>query len=49
MFKQNKVEKKKNRRNKPTYRSANKSLFVQNVRPLFIAISPAIVMGLIKN
>ena len=51
MFKASKVEKKtttknkkqKQKRNKPTYRYANKSLFVQNFRPLFIAVSWAIV------
>ena len=31
-------------KNKPTYWSGNKSLFVQNYRPLFLAVSPAIVM-----
>ena len=35
---------KKNKKNKPTNQSANKSLFVQNLRSLFIAVSPAIVM-----
>ena len=36
MFKATKVE--KNKRNKPTYRSTNKFLFIQNFRPLFIAV-----------
>ena len=40
MFKAIKVEKK---RNKLTYRSTNKSLFVQKFRPLFISIPRAIV------
>ena len=44
MFKATKVEKKKNKTNKPAYRSANKSLFVQNFRPLFIAVSRVSVM-----
>ena len=47
MFKATKVGKKIKKRNKPTYRSANKSLFVQNFRQLFllfIAVSRAIVM-----
>ena len=35
---------KKNKKNKPTNQSANKSLFVQNLRSLFIAVSPAIIM-----
>ena len=35
---------KKNKKNKPTNQSANKSLFVQNLRSLFIAVPPAIVM-----
>ena len=47
MFKATEV--KKNKRNKSTYRSANKSLFVQNFRTLLLAVSPATVMGLIKN
>ena len=34
----------KEKRNKPTYWSAKKSLFAQNYRPLFLAVSPAIVM-----
>ena len=42
MFKATEAERKK--RNKPTYRSANKSLFVQNYRPLFLAVSPTIAM-----
>ena len=45
MFKATKVEKKKkNKTNKPAYQSANKSLFVQNFRPLFIAVSRVSVM-----
>ena len=36
--------KKKKKRNKPTYRFANKFLFMQNFRPLFLAVSPATVM-----
>ena len=35
---------KEKNKNKPTYWSGNKSLFVQNYRPLFLAVSPAIVM-----
>ena len=35
--------------NKSTYRYAKKSLFVQNFRPLFLAVSPAIIMGVVKN
>ena len=37
---------KKSYRNKPNYRSANKSLFVQNFRLLFLAVFPTIVMEL---
>ena len=47
MFKATEVEKKnknKNKGNRSTYRYANKSLFVQNFRPLFTTDSPAIVM-----
>ena len=39
---------KEKKKNKPTYWSGNKSLFVQNYRLLFVAVSPAIVM-LINN
>ena len=42
-------KKKKNRRNKTTYRYANKSLFMQNYRPLFLVVTPAIVIGLVRN
>ena len=42
MFKSTEVE--QNERNKSTYRSANKSLFKQNSIPLFLAVSPMIVM-----
>ena len=42
MFKTTEVE--QNERNKSTYRSANKSLFKQNSIPLFLAVSPMIVM-----
>ena len=49
MFKATEVEKKnknknRNKGNRSTYRYANKSLFVQNFRPLFTTVSPAIVM-----
>ena len=37
---------KKNKKNKSTSRYANKSLFVQNFRSLFLIAYPAIVMGL---
>ena len=40
---------KKNKRNKSIYGYANKSLFMQNFRELFLALSQAIVMGLVKN
>ena len=43
MFKATEAERKK-KRNKPTYRSANKSLFMQNYRPIFIFVSLAIVI-----
>ena len=47
IYKINEVE--KNRRNKTTYRYANKSFFMQNFRPLFLVVSPAIVLGLVRN
>ena len=47
MFKAAVVE--RNIRNKSTYQSANKSLFVLNFRPFFFTASAAIVMGLIRN
>ena len=37
------------RNNKFTYQYANKSLFVQCFKPLFLAVSPAIVMRLVRN
>ena len=30
-------------------RYANKSFFLQNFRPLFLTVSPAIVMGFVRN
>ena len=42
MFKAAESERKK--RNKPTYRCGNESLFVQSYRLLFLTVSPAIVM-----
>ena len=39
---------KKNKQNKPTYWSANKSLIVENFRPLFLTVFPMIVMGLVS-
>ena len=47
MFKATKVE--KNKRNKPTYQSANKFVFMQNFKPLFIAVSWAIVIRTCKE
>ena len=47
MFKAAVVERKI--RKESTYQYANKSLFVQNFRTLLLAVSPATVMGLIKN
>ena len=35
---------KNKKRNKPTYGSENKTIFVQNFRPLFITFCPAIVL-----
>ena len=49
MFKGTEVEKKKKKRNKYTYWYADKSLFVQIFKPLFIAVSPVIAIGLIRN
>ena len=46
MFKATEIE--RNKKNKSTYRSANKSLFVQNFRTS-LAVPPATVMGIIKN
>ena len=47
MFKAALVERKIN---KSTYQYENKSLFVHNFRPfLFLTVSAAIVMGLIRN
>ena len=40
---------KENKRNNSTYRFANKSLFVKNFRPLFIAVSRAIVMWILQE
>ena len=45
MFKAAEVERK---RNKSTYPYANKSLFVQNFRPLFLTVSAVVVMRVIK-
>ena len=42
MFKATEAKEKK--RNKPTYRSANKSLFMQNYRPIVLFVSLAIVI-----
>ena len=47
MFKATEIE--RNKKNKSTYRSANKSLFVQNFRTLSLAVPPATAMGIIKN
>ena len=48
MFKTTEVEK-KNKRNKSTYQYASKPVFMQKFRSLFLASSPAIVMGLVRN
>ena len=42
-FQNYKIKMLKNKRNKPTYESADKSLFVQNFRLSFVAVSQAIV------
>ena len=42
MFKQMKL---KEKRNKSTYQYTNKSLFMQNFKSLFLAVSPAIAMN----
>ena len=36
-------------REKLIYQYGSKSLFMQNCRPLFLAVSPAIVRRLIRN
>ena len=48
MFKATEVERKIGEINLP-YRYANNSYFVQNFRPLFLAVSSAIVLGLVRN
>ena len=48
MFKATEV-KRKNKRNKYAYWYTNKSIFVQNFRPLLLAASPVIVMRLVMN
>ena len=47
MFKATEIE--RNKKNESTYRSANKSLFVQNFRTLSLAVPPVTVMGIIRN
>ena len=47
MFKATEVERKI--RNKSTYQYANKFLFMQKFRPLFLTVYAAIITGLVRN